>query len=144
MFGEDDPQALAKLWDQISRICRLDAGDPVQAWRERSEELERVAQRLHAAELDSLHFTGPGTDLTIGLLPGVRWEGGGMTSSEGVPYLPNIPTEEHLHVPRSRANARHGHLDPPAARLRSRSAGAADAIRGRPRGARSTPTRARS
>jgi aminopeptidase len=78
----------------MARICRLDADDPVQAWRQRGEEITRMASRLHDAQLDSLHFVGPGTDLSIGLLPGTRWEGGGTTSSEGVPYLPNIPTEE--------------------------------------------------
>jgi aminopeptidase len=94
VFGEDEPDALARLWEQIARVCRLDAEDPVQAWRERSAELAGVAGRLHEAQLDTLHFEGPGTDLTIGLLPGTRWDGGGTTSSEGVDYLPNIPTEE--------------------------------------------------
>lgn len=94
VFGDDEPDALTRLWAQVARICRLDADDPVQAWRERGAELSRVAGRLHEAQLDSLHFGGPGTDLTIGLLPGTRWEGGGSTSSEGVDYLPNIPTEE--------------------------------------------------
>jgi aminopeptidase len=94
VFGDDAPEALDRLWDQIARVCRLDAEDPVRAWRERSAELAGVAGRLHDAQLDSLHFGGPGTDLTIGLLPGTRWDGGGTTSSEGVDYLPNIPTEE--------------------------------------------------
>jgi aminopeptidase len=94
VFGDDEPDALGQLWAQMARICRLDADDPVQAWRQRGEEITRMASRLHDAQLDSLHFVGPGTDLSIGLLPGTRWEGGGTTSSEGVPYLPNIPTEE--------------------------------------------------
>ena len=94
VFGEDEPDALARLWNEIGTICRLDADDPVKAWRERGGELGQMAQRLDGAQLDSLHFTGPGTDLTIGLLDGVRWGGGGMTSAEGVRYLANIPTEE--------------------------------------------------
>jgi aminopeptidase len=94
VFGADDPDGLAKLWEQIGQICRLDADDPVQAWRERGAALGEAADRLNGAELDSLHYTGPGTDLTVGLLPGARWEGGGMTSADGIAYLPNIPTEE--------------------------------------------------
>ena len=94
MFGADEPDALDRLWEQIARICRLDADDPGQAWRERSAELTGMAGRLHDADLDSLHFAGPGTDLTIGLLAGTRWEGGGSTSSDGVDHLANIPTEE--------------------------------------------------
>jgi aminopeptidase len=99
VFGDDEPDALARLWETIGTICRLDADDPVEAWRERSAELGQMAQRLDGAQLDSLHFTGPGTDLTIGLLDGARWEGGGMTSADGIRYLPNIPTEEVFTTP---------------------------------------------
>ncbi len=94
VFGDDEPNALDRLWEAIGTICRLDADDPVQAWRERGVELGETARRLTGAQLDSLHFTGPGTDLTVGLLDGARWEGGGMTSADGISYLPNIPTEE--------------------------------------------------
>jgi aminopeptidase len=99
VFGEDEPDALARLWSEIGTICRLDADDPVKAWRERGGELGQMAQRLDGAQLDSLHFTGPGTDLTIGLLGGARWGGGGMTSAEGIRYLANIPTEEVFTTP---------------------------------------------
>ena len=99
VFGEHEPDALAKLWEAIGAICRLDADDPVRAWRERGDELGQTARRLDGAQLDSLHFKGPGTDLTVGLLNGARWEGGGMTSVEGIRYLPNIPTEEVFTTP---------------------------------------------
>jgi aminopeptidase len=99
VFGEDEPDALARLWKEIGTICRLDADDPVKAWRERGGELGQMAQRLDGAQLDSLHFTGPGTDLTIGLLDGARWGGGGMTSADGIRYLANIPTEEVFTTP---------------------------------------------
>ncbi len=94
VFGEDEPEALPKLWEQVARICRLDADDSERAWRERSAELRGMAGRLGEAKLDSLRFSGPGTDLSVGLLPGARWDGGGETSADGVAYLPNIPTEE--------------------------------------------------
>jgi aminopeptidase len=99
VFGDDDPDALDKLWEQIGLICRLDTDDPVQAWGERREALTSAAGQLNGAALDSLHFTGPGTDLTVGLLPGAEWAGGGMTSTDGISYLPNIPTEEVFTTP---------------------------------------------
>jgi aminopeptidase len=99
VFGDDEPDALDRLWEVVGTICRLDADDPVKAWRERSDELDALAQRLDDAQLDSLHFTGPGTDLTVGLLDGAHWEGGGMTSADGIRYLPNIPTEEVFTTP---------------------------------------------
>lgn len=72
------PDALEKLWTELAHICRLDEDDPAAAWRARSDELAAAAVRLSEAELDSLHYRGPGTDLTIGLLPGVVWAGGGI------------------------------------------------------------------
>jgi aminopeptidase len=90
----DGEAALARLWEQIARVCRLDEPDPLSAWRQRTAELARAAQRLDAAGLDSLHFTGPGTDLHVGLLAGVHWEGGTFKTNWGREHLPNVPTEE--------------------------------------------------
>jgi len=92
--GIEGDLALERLWDQIAHVCRLDEVDPSAAWRQRSAELTRAASRLDDAELDSLWFQGPGTDLRIGLLPGVRWEGGQFSTSWGREHLPNLPTEE--------------------------------------------------
>lgn len=90
----DGPAALEQLWKEISHICRLDEDDPAAAWRARSDDLAAAAVRLGEAELDSLHYLGPGTDLTVGLLPGVRWSGGGFETKWGQRHLPNVPTEE--------------------------------------------------
>ncbi len=90
----DADRALATLWAQIGHVCRLDEEDPVAAWWIRSAELAAVARRLDGAQLHSLHFTGPGTDLTVGLLPGVRWSGGGLETAWGREHIPNVPTEE--------------------------------------------------
>jgi aminopeptidase len=90
----DADAALERLWGEIDRVCRLDEPDPTAAWRARAADLERSADRLNAAELDSLHFQGDGTDLHVGLLPGVRWDGGGWTTVWGREHLPNLPTEE--------------------------------------------------
>jgi aminopeptidase len=90
----DGDAALERLWSEIERVCRLDEPDPSAAWLARSAELATSAERLTAAQLDSLHFEGDGTDLHVGLLPGVRWMGGGFTTVWGREHLPNIPTEE--------------------------------------------------
>jgi aminopeptidase len=90
----DDDAAYAKLWEEIAHICRLDEDDPVAAWQARSDGLAEAAHRLGAAELESLHFSGPGTDLTVGLLREVRWSGGNFETAWGRIHLPNLPTEE--------------------------------------------------
>lgn len=94
VFGTSESNPLAALWEQIAVTCRLDEPDPAAAWWARSAELMRAADRLGAADLDALHFRGRGTDLHIGLLPGVPWHGGGQTSAWGREHIPNLPTEE--------------------------------------------------
>ena len=90
----DQQAALDKLWDDIVHICRLDDGDPEEAWRERSAALAGAAQRLTERRFDALHLEGPGTDLTVGLLPTSRWIGGGEDTIDGIPHMANLPTEE--------------------------------------------------
>jgi aminopeptidase len=95
-----DPQAaLDKLWDQIVHVCRLDEEDPEEAWRERNDDLNGVAERLTERRFDALHFEGPGTDLTVGLLPTSRWIGGGEDTVDGIPHMANLPTEEAFTSP---------------------------------------------
>jgi len=45
-------------------------------------------------DLAEVRYRSAGTDLTVGLLPGTRWTGGGGTDPDGLAFLPNIPTEE--------------------------------------------------
>ncbi len=46
-----------------------------------------------------MHYTGPGTDLTIGLADEHEWEGGASTAKNGVTCNANIPTEEVFTTP---------------------------------------------
>src|SRR5438445_151198 len=99
--GLADTEALERLWQDIAHICRLDEPDPAAAWQERIEQIWQNASKLDALDLDSLHFGGPGTDLTVGLLPSSRFakEGGSSQTRTGVRHLPNIPTEEVYTTP---------------------------------------------
>jgi aminopeptidase len=94
-------EALELLWHDIAHICRLDEPDPAAAWHERIDQIWQNASKLDALDLDSLHFDGPGTDLTVGLLPSSRFakEGGSSQTRTGVRHLPNIPTEEVYTTP---------------------------------------------
>ncbi len=91
--------ALARLWDEVAHVCRLEADDPVAAWRARAAELTATAEALTARRLSALRFVGPGTDLTVGLFPGSRWLGGEEHRRDGLLHLPNIPTEEVFTTP---------------------------------------------
>jgi aminopeptidase len=92
-------EALERLWEQVFHVCRMDEPDPVAAWRERSAELHTAAERLTELRLDSLRFRGPGTDLTVGLLPTSRWVGGGDRTVDGIDHMANLPTEEVFTTP---------------------------------------------
>lgn len=97
---ELEPEAAyERLWEQIERILRLDEPDPAAAWEKRIQQLEAVSGRLNELRLDSLRYDGPGTDLTVGLLPGSRWITGRMTNLRGITSVVNIPTEETFTAP---------------------------------------------
>ena len=99
--GLEADEALERLWQDIAHVCRLDEPDPAQAWHDRIDQIFQVATRLDALDLDALHFSGPGTDLTVGLLPSSRFakEGGSSQTRTGVRHVPNIPTEEVYTTP---------------------------------------------
>jgi aminopeptidase len=87
-------EALARLEADIAHVCRLDEPDPNEAWQRRGDELEAAAQRLNERRFDALHFEGPGTDLTLGLLPTSHWAGARTTTAGGIAHFANVPTEE--------------------------------------------------
>ena len=89
-----DDEALAKLDEQIVHVLRLDEDDPIAAWKQRADTLVSAAATLTGRGFDALHYEGPGTDLTIGLLPGARWEAARFETVDGVVHMPNLPTEE--------------------------------------------------
>ncbi|MDX6533550.1 MAG: aminopeptidase [Gaiellales bacterium] len=92
-------EALDRLWHDVARVTRLDEPDPVAAWTERMDMLAGVAERLTERRFDRLRFEGPGTDLTVGLLPTSRFHAGGAETVGGIAHKPNLPTEEVFTTP---------------------------------------------
>ena len=91
VFGKPDVDA---LWTAVEKAVRLDRADPVAAWRARLDHLDRIASALTERRFDSLRYRGPGTDLTLGLLPSGRWGSGNFETVFGHRHVPNLPTEE--------------------------------------------------
>ena len=79
-FGEPDVE---RLWAAVALATRLDEPDPVGAWREHIGRLEERTRRLDELAFDAIRFRGPGTELTVGLLPGSRWQGAGECPTSG-------------------------------------------------------------
>jgi aminopeptidase len=92
-------EAVEALWQALEHVCRLDTPDPIAAWRERAAQLEHNAATLTGLRLDRLHFVGPGTDLTVGMLPTSSWHAAGETTKSGIRHLANLPTEEVFATP---------------------------------------------
>jgi len=103
-----EEEALAALDERIVHVLRLDEEDPIRAWSERAETLVGAARRLTERGFDALHYEGPGTDLTVGLLPGATWQAARFETIEGVTHMPNLPTEEVFTTPDPRRAE--GHL----------------------------------
>ena len=81
---------------------RLDQSDPVTAWQEHVKRLRSRAALMTERRFDALRFSGPGTDLTIGLTPGYSWGAGTLETSGGIVHVPNMPTEEVFTAPDAR------------------------------------------
>jgi aminopeptidase len=99
VLGEPDTE---RLWELVAFCLRLDEPDPVAAWREHLDRLEARATDLTERRPDALRYRGPGTDLTVGLLPSARWASARFRTAGGIEYVANMPTEEIFTSPDSR------------------------------------------
>lgn len=91
--------AVGKLAQAIFAASRVDQGDPVAAWAAHNARLRERSDWLNGQAFHALHFTGPGTDLTVGLADGHEWMGGASVARNGIVCNPNIPTEEVFTTP---------------------------------------------
>jgi aminopeptidase len=87
-------ERLGRLEEQLVHVLRLDEEDPVAAWTHRADTLVEVAERLTERGFDALRYRGEDTDLTVGILPGMRWMAARFETAEGIEHMPNLPTEE--------------------------------------------------
>lgn len=94
-----EDEAVARLADAIFAASRVAGDDPVAEWQAHNARLRARTEWLNGQRFDALHFTGPGTDLTVGLADGHEWHGGASEAKNGVVCNPNIPTEEVFTTP---------------------------------------------
>ena len=108
VFPDDEENvAVNKLADAIFAASRVDGGDPVGAWAKHNAALQSRTAWLNGQRFSALHFSGPGTDLTIGLADSHEWQGGSSTAKNGITCNPNIPTEEVFTTPHARRVSGH-------------------------------------
>ena len=90
------------LWDEIFKTCRVYEEDPISAWDEHIKTLKEKATKLNDMQFDALHYTAPGTDLTLGLPKNHIWASGQSYNPRGEEFVANMPTEEVFSAPDTR------------------------------------------
>ena len=95
----DEEAAVDALFDAIFAASRIEGDDPVANWDAHTAVLRERVDWLNSHRFTALHYTGPGTDLMLGLAEGHIWKGGATTGKNGVSFQANIPTEEVFTCP---------------------------------------------
>lgn len=88
-----------QLWDAIFQVCRVYDPNPIAAWQRHLADLKARSAYLNRKSYSALHFRGPGTDLTVGLVKRHIWKGGSSPAKNGVDFTANVPTEEVFTMP---------------------------------------------
>ena len=99
---ENTEEQVDALWDQIFKTCRVYEEDPISAWDEHIKTLKEKATKLNDMQFDALHYTAPGTDLTLGLPKNHIWASGQSYNPKGEGFVANMPTEEVFSAPDTR------------------------------------------
>ncbi|MEK3799986.1 aminopeptidase [Peribacillus sp. FSL H8-0477] len=96
---EAEENRIEKLWDAIFTATRADVDQPVEAWKKHDDTLHEKVDYLNEKNYQKLHYTAPGTDLTIELPEKHLWVGAGSINEKGHSFMANMPTEEVFTVP---------------------------------------------
>jgi aminopeptidase len=97
--NEPEDVAMEKLWHAIFSCSRVLNHGAVENWRAHDAQLQKRAAYLNEKRYSALHYTGPGTDLVVGLADDHLWLGGGTMAGNGLHCIPNMPTEEVFTTP---------------------------------------------
>ena len=98
----NEDEAVQTLWDDIFYMCQIDDRDPLQVWMDRKVSFQKKVDLLNRLQLQCLQYKNSlGTDLTVQLPVGYRFEGGesALLDEAGTEYFANIPTEEVFSAP---------------------------------------------
>lgn len=93
-------EALEKLTEAVLTCSRVQEGHTIHNWEEHRKRCKKYADWLTECNFHYLKYKNKkGTDLKVCLAKGHKWCGGGVYSTKGLSFIPNIPTEEIATVP---------------------------------------------
>src|SRR5947209_16218 len=85
VFPDDAEEvAVEKLADAIFAASRVDSDGAVAAWEKHNAVLGKRTGWLNGHRFKALHYSGPGTDLMVGLAEGHEWVGGASIAKNGI------------------------------------------------------------
>jgi aminopeptidase len=90
----EEGKRMDALWDAIFQATRIDKENPVEEWRNHTNTLDSKAAFLNEHKFKALHYTAPGTDLTVELAKDHIWVSAGSINENGTEFIANMPTEE--------------------------------------------------
>ena len=94
-----ETERVPALWNAILKAVRADRENPIQEWIDHDNRLHEKVDYLNDKRYRKLHYTAPGTNLTIELPEGHLWCGAGSVNEKGHTFMANMPTEEVFTVP---------------------------------------------
>ena len=94
-----EDEQMDALWEAIFQAVRIGQGDAVENWQKHITNLEKRADLLNKKRYKKLHYRAPGTDLRIELPEDHLWLTGASKTSDHIPFIANIPTEEVYTAP---------------------------------------------
>jgi aminopeptidase len=95
-----EEERIPALWNAIFSATRVDTPDPVKAWKDHQNDLNRRLEHLNQKQYKTLYYEAPGTDLSVDLPDNHVWIGGGSVNQKGDSFIANMPTEEVFTAPR--------------------------------------------
>lgn len=101
VFPDSDKEsAIEKLWNAIFKAVRIDEKDPIQAWIDHQNNLDKRIKFLNENNFESIEFKNSlGTDINLKLPKGHIWVGGASKSENDQLFIANMPTEEVFTLP---------------------------------------------
>ncbi|MBV7389084.1 aminopeptidase [Enterococcus alishanensis] len=97
-----EDQQVDALWDAIFKATKVYEDDPIAAWVAHEKLLREKADMMNKEQFKALHYTAPGTDMTVGLPEGHLWDSARSINEKGFEFMANMPTEEIFTAPDAR------------------------------------------